>query len=320
MDKFKDAWYTESSHNLVVNSSRKDVLNMKSYRIYPLLSLAGGAAALVLRILQNQTGYETDTGLPIPGNLYARLLPILLAALVVLFVLLARRIPTEHGASPLSFQDCFRSTGSAVPTLLALGAFLWIGSGVLSLWGGFRLSGAVLDSAAATQGILSSTTLTANISSTSATLLIGALTVLAGACMLPVITVCRYRGRRSTQKSKLTGILLIPVVCLVIRLILTYREDSINPSLSVYYVELLALAGLILTLYRASSFAYHDGRTFRFVLYAQMTVVLCFAMLPDSTDIPRLFFYGGGILLSLGLLSLRLSALVWAETPASSEE
>lgn len=42
------------------------------------------------------------------------------------------------------------------------------------------------------------------------------------------------------------SLLLVPVVCFVIRLVLVYRVDSINPVLSDYYLELLALVFLTL--------------------------------------------------------------------------
>ena len=40
--------------------------------LWPLLAAIGGVGGVpVLRLLQRSTGFEADTGLPIPGNLYA---------------------------------------------------------------------------------------------------------------------------------------------------------------------------------------------------------------------------------------------------------
>ena len=47
---------------------------MKKYVLWPLLAAIGGVGAFLLRLLQRSTGFEVDTGLPIPGNLYAILL------------------------------------------------------------------------------------------------------------------------------------------------------------------------------------------------------------------------------------------------------
>ena len=42
---------------------------MKKYVLWPLLAAIGGVGAFLLRLLQRSTGFEVDTGLPIPGNL-----------------------------------------------------------------------------------------------------------------------------------------------------------------------------------------------------------------------------------------------------------
>jgi uncharacterized membrane protein len=151
---------------------------------------------------------------------------------------------------------------------------------------------------------------------------VGCLCIFAGVCLLPVISACRFQGRHAAPSAKAGAVsaILLSIACLVVLLIITYREDSINPSLSVYYVELLAQAGLILLLYRISSFAYHEGRTRRFTLYSMLSTMLCFATLADSHSLAITIFYAGGILLSMGFLLLRLNTLNWAETAPSSSD
>ena len=41
---------------------------MKKHLALPALAVLGGAAAFLLRLLQNRTGFEAETGLPVPGN------------------------------------------------------------------------------------------------------------------------------------------------------------------------------------------------------------------------------------------------------------
>ena len=95
----------------------------------------------------------------------------------------------------------------------------------------------------------------------------------------------------------------------MIRLVLTYRLDSVNPVLAAYYVELLALVFLTLGFYRLSSFAYKAGRTRRFALYTSAAVVLCLAALADSgCTFPARLLYAGGAVTLLGFLLLRLLA------------
>jgi hypothetical protein len=96
-------------------------------------------------------------------------------------------------------------------------------------------------------------------------------------------------------------------VCLVARLVLVYRVDSVNPSLGAYYVEILALVFMTLAFYRLSSFAYHAAKTRRFALYTGAAVVLCMTALADSEGLSALLLYIGGALALLGFLLLWLT-------------
>ena len=58
-----------------------------------LLTLCLGAAGMSLRLLQNMTGFEPGTGLPIPGSIPGILLPVLLALLLPPLIALIKRIP-----------------------------------------------------------------------------------------------------------------------------------------------------------------------------------------------------------------------------------
>lgn len=63
---------------------------MKHRFSIPALSVCFGAVGFLLRLLQNRTGFEPDTGLPIPGSVPAILLPILLMAAVGILYLAVR--------------------------------------------------------------------------------------------------------------------------------------------------------------------------------------------------------------------------------------
>lgn len=290
---------------------------MKKYIGYPLLAVFGGAAAFGLRLMQNSTGFERSTGLPVAGNFYAGALPILLGIFAALFFAMSRRLPAEKADASLPFSSCFRTTGAGIPTILVLGAFAWIAAGGISIYNGLIRSGTGLIAGAST---IYTTAAGTCVLTPMMSVLTGCLYIFAGGCLLPVISLCRFRTRRTAHPAKAGGIgtILLSTACLVILLIITYREDSVNPSLSVYYVELLAQAGLILLLYRTSSFAYHEGRTRRFTFYSMLTVMLCLATLADGHSLSCSIFYAGGILLSLGFLMLRLNTLARAETRPSS--
>ena len=67
------------------------------------------------------------------------------------------------------------------------------------------------------------------------------------ASLLPAVPACRIRPEGETRKPFQSPLLLVPVCCLVVRLVLTYRVVSVDPSLTDYYTELLAVVcgGLI---------------------------------------------------------------------------
>ena len=78
---------------------------MEKQGLLPLLAVLGGAAALLLRVWQNATGFEPDTGLPIPDALAGTVLTVFLLAMAVLLFLLVRRLPKEAENAPLLPRD-----------------------------------------------------------------------------------------------------------------------------------------------------------------------------------------------------------------------
>lgn len=262
---------------------------MKKNQLLLLTALVGGAAAFALRTLQLRTGFEADTGLPLPGNPYALGLPLLLAGLAALILLLARQLPEDRDAASLAFPAAFPAPGAGGATLLVMGAFLLAASGAYSLYSGALLAPARSE------------------------LALGALAMLSAGCLLPVIAACRR------QTAVNGNLLLAPVAFLVVRLVLQSRKDSINPTLEAYYPELLALVFLILGFYYLAAFAFGGGRTRRFAACAALSVVLCAAALAGRPDWSALGLYGGGIFLQLGFLLLRLDGLAASgDAPDSS--
>ena len=98
----------------------------------PLAAALGGAAACVLRLLQNHTGYEPDTGLPIPGNFAALALAVLLAGLAAVLALTARLLPAEEDPGPVLPRD-FSTENAGLLTVPMCGVFLLALSGLADL-------------------------------------------------------------------------------------------------------------------------------------------------------------------------------------------
>ena len=274
-------------------STDKGISPMRRYAVFPILALGGGCAAFVLRLLQWRTGFEPDTGLPIPGTPFGAATAVLAAAVLAICFLLRKKLPEEAEGAPV-FPAGFSVTEPAILTLAVTGVFLMAAAGLADIAAGMGiqgLPGAELSSAAASREHL----------------ILGVLTLAAAVCLFPAIPACRA-GSRETPRPFNGVLMLAPVVCLVVRLVLVYRQDSANPVLAAYWVELLALVFVILALYRLAAFAYGAGRTRRFVLYAVPAIALCLAALADG-GLSNLLFNGGAALTLTGFLLQRLTSL-----------
>ena len=268
---------------------------MRKYIVVPILVLLGGVGAFLMRLAQVRAGFEAFTGLPVAGDPWQYLLPAFLLVLAALLALAVLRAPEHSQQQPAAFSAAFAAADAAMLTLPVMGAFLLLLSGLLDIAAGLGLrQGAV---ALSPRG----------------SLLMGALALCAGGALFLAAAACRRPGSHQAEparSSPLDGsLLLVPPVCLVVRLVLVYRLDSINPTLSAYYVELLALSFLTLAFYRLSSFAYGAGRDRRYLLYAGIAIVLCVATLADGHPLSSALLYAGGAVTLLGFLLLRLEVL-----------
>lgn len=292
---------------------------MKKPLLPPFIALVGGAAAAVLRLLQNTTGFEEGTGLPIPGNLPATALVILLVLLAAVLILLVRRLPEK--AAP-AFPADFTARDPRLLFVPMAGLFLMGISGVLDLVAGLGLTETLIQSAVSAADPSGMTSVVAISSSdgysSQAHLILGVLDLLAAAGLFFAVRACGTKHRHSRLRFNGTW-LLAPVLAMAVRLVLAYRVDSVNPALEAYYVELLALVFLNLAFYRFSSFSFDAGRTRRFALYACCAVVLCLAAFCDSSSLSaRLLEIGAGLCV-LGFLLLHLTAAS-APSGTGSEE
>ena len=279
---------------------------MKKHLALPALAVLGGAAAFILRLLQNRTGFEAETGLPVPGNVPGLALIALLVLLAAVTCFLVWKLPKEQAPGP-AFPADFSTTDPKLLVLPVMGVLLIALSGLVDLAQGL---GIALPGA---PGLNDAYVLTASTEawfpglsfSRRALLLMGLLSLASAAGLFPAVAACRPRKRRKPAPGT---VLLIAPVALVVRLVLTYRIDSVNPALEAYYVELLALVFLTLGFYRLSSFAVQTGRTRRFALYAIPAVILSLASLADRniTNQAAPLLYLGGAVTLLGFLLLRL--------------
>ena len=272
---------------------------MKKTAFFPLLSIFGGVICFVLRTLQNRSGFEADTGLPISGSIYGYLLPATLSILAVAAFLLCLRLPSEKGDSSLPFSAQFRTANPLTLMLVIGGIFLWCLSGIADLLPAFLSRGEwYTGTASGLYYPVSDTTRRVS-------MILSLLIIPAAVCLFPTAVAAR-RG----EDNRLVGnSLLFPVVYLILRLTVSYREMSINASQQTYYVELLAFILLILSLYRLSSFAFRCGNTRRFVLYTTPAITLCITAITDVSSTGDLLFFCGSTAMLLGFLMMRLTVL-----------
>ncbi|MBR3641407.1 MAG: hypothetical protein IKN53_05200 [Oscillibacter sp.] len=261
---------------------------MNRYRI-PLLAVLLGAVCFLLRLFQNMTGFEADTGLPVRGNVPALALTVLLPLAALALALLARRADAE--GEGVSFSAFFGSDERRALAVVVAGAFLMALSGVWEL------------SSRGAATVLSADGMTVvRASSASLTLLTGVLSLVSAACLLSVLPLCK---KDAAQGSRATVLLAVPL-CLVVRLIVLYRAFSVDPILAGYCVELLCVVFLTLGFYRLSSFAVRAGRARLFTFYVAFSVVLALTLLADGLSAAGIFGLGGALAL-LGFLLLHLT-------------
>ena len=249
---------------------------MKKDDFWAFFALLGGGAAFCLRLAHLRTGFEPNTGLPISGICRAWLPPAFLLALAAVFFLRSRRLPSKRTGFPASFH-------SASLPFLPVAA---IGAALVLLSGGWEIFHALTSPVPAP-----------------AELALGVCSVLSFPCLLAAL----FAVRRS-QDGRLAKLLLLLVAALTLRVILAYRANSVNPVLSAYYPNLLALSALILAFFHLTAFAFQDGSARRFFWSAAMAVVLGGMAQADALALSVRLLYSGCGLTLLGFLGMLRSA------------
>lgn len=259
---------------------------MKKQILIPALALLGGALAFALRLAENRTGFEAETGLAISGNLPGAALIFLFIVLAAALAVLSRSLPKKD--DKLTFPAAFPAPEAAMLMVVIMGVFLMALSGLADLAIGLGLGGEA-------------------IFAPRAHLLLGVFSLASAAGVFLGAVSCR----RADKAFNGTPLLASPAM-LVVRLVLTYRVSSTDPTLAAYYVELLALVFLTLGLFRLSAFAFGDGRTRPFVRCSAMAVVFSLASLAEWGShvrcISSVALCAGGGAVLLGFLFLRLNA------------
>lgn len=251
---------------------------MKKQLLIPVLAAAGGVLAMALRLAQMRTGFEAGTGLAIPGNAAGMALVVLLVVVAAVLALLSRPLPKLDKKG--TFISAFGQMDTAALAAVTAGALLMALSGAADMATGLGMRNELLFSR-------------------QAHLIFGVLTLLSAGGIFLGAVACR----KASAAFVGTPLLAAPVM-LVLRLVLVYRVNSADPTLAVYYIEILAIAFLTLGFFFLSTFAFGDARPRAFALCAACAVVLAMASLGEwsTRDASVLALYAGGGVALLGFL------------------
>ncbi len=224
------------------------------------------AASAGLRVWQLQTGFE-ESGLALRGNLPGLLLPLVLAASVVYFVVAARGLPVRRDAAR-DFSDCFSADSTAALAGIVAGAFLvCIGAALGALGTGVLQVLLAVFAAASAFGVL---------------------------CVV-------FALRRG---GAVPGVaLLVPVCALIVYLILLYRADAVDPVLARVYIEILAAAALTLSALERAAFAFRDGAPRICVPAGAVAALLALTAAAERQSLSSVLFFAGCALTEAGFLA-----------------
>ena len=283
--------------------------------ILPAAASAGGFAACLLRLLQNRTGFEADTGLPVRGYVPAIALAVLLGGLTLLFFLLSRTLTGER--EPLFPFYTESRMFFILPTA---------GSLFLALGGGADLLESMEPRGVPSDSFVTATLLNRDFTSIpqGIQLLLGILTLLTAGCLMLSCAACRKREWRERQLRRhlfRREILLVPSLTLLLRMVMIYRMDSIDPLLAKYVPELMALFFLTAGFFSLSASAFGEGRLSTLSFTAGCSVLFSLCALTDEWKYlsSPLVLLGGSLSL-MGFLLLRLQAPLPPDESADTPE
>jgi hypothetical protein len=250
------------------------------------VSCVFGAFGAFLRWLQDLTGFEADTGLYISGNIWSRAIVVAcigVAAVLLIMVLDLKRkkklvLPEDYAAAMGGATIYFRPAYSILGALMAVGALMLFFS-------------AAKDTYPALQDIL-------------------ALLGLAAALGFVLMT-SAARRRRDPPLNCFGVTLIIALYCFW--LVVSYRENAVNPAVWGYAMEILALACALLAFYYIASVPFGSAKPYAAIFFSQLGAFLCIVTFPDSRWLGQqiMFVATAGMLLFLSwmlIANLRPSA------------
>lgn len=243
----------------------------------PLTAVAGGAAALALRLWNLRAGFEPATGLPVSHPSFPALLALFGA--VMLALLLQARGLSDGGAPRFPFRA--QNSAPCVPAVA--GMFLLALSGIADLYEG-AAGESVMDRLAGAAPTYQQYHYAGMISAEAVGMGAGAQCACGLLALLSAWAVfeCVRACLRGDLKSR--ALVMLPAVALSFRLVAVYRIDSVNPVLQDYAPALVALMFQVLGFYCFSAFAFDSGDLTAFAVSAGGAICAAMCVLADETE------------------------------------
>ena len=257
---FPRNWYIINCNVIFTAFCEKEGLTLGKRILFPALALFGGAVGFCLRKWQWLSAYDRDTELFMKGNLATYVLLGFLAVLTVDLLVSARMVKRKEIHLPLACTD------PLYMCLMASGAILFLGAGVLGLLEGMAL----------TEQYSAGMTMMA--SYPAALLLCGGLCLVSGVCTFVV-------GKAVYRPGTVPGAGLcaaIPPFAMLVWLFATHQEHATDPVLMRYGIYLAAAALLLIAHYEVAAFYQNHRHSRRFLFCALMGTALSITALADG--------------------------------------
>ena len=252
---------------------------MQNQIILPGLAVCGGVAGFAVRKWLWLSAYDPASELFAKGSPAVMALGgFLLVMATVLFLLSKKAAPDRPGCVPPACPD------PLYMCLMASGAFIFFGAGVLGLLEGME------------QMQLWRSGMAMVLSYPAALLLCGGLCLASGVCVLAVGKSAYRPG--SSEKTGLFAV--IPPFTMLVWLFASHQAHATDPVFLRYGVYLAAAALLLLAHYDAAAFYQGHRHTHRFLFCSLMGTVLALTSLADGLSLFQMAMAAACTLSALG--------------------
>ena len=242
---------------------------------YPLCitTLVVAAFGGFFRWLQNQVSFDLDTGLAITGSMWPYVTAAwFVIAAIILLVQSRRAINRDRVRRPETFEQAFHPVGGYTGVLVLICGLLMAAGGAILFF-------------------------TVPFSDKQRTLMqvIAVLAVVYGFVFPFQLADKGERPRTSTVVFS-----AIPIVLFAFWIVVSYKSNIVNPTITAYAVEIITLCALTVAFYQVAGFAFDRPRPIRATFWALFAATLCFASIADKHYFAvHLIFIAAGLMLML---------------------